>query len=120
MRKLLLSILLAIACGVTALAQEQRMIYADVTMTEADTVSIDMSSACEAYQNIVLSNKKGKRIRFKSLQKAINHLARYGWKVTVRNEKSVTMELPYSVAVVYGEQGLQDMQNMLKDYNQNK
>ena len=115
MKKLLLSIL-AIAYCAFSHAQEQRMIYADLTMTKADTVCVDLSSTCEAYQKLVLYRKNGEYIHFKSLPKAINHLAKYGWKVTTRSEKTVTMEYPYSIAVVYGEQGLKDIERMLNEY----
>ena len=77
MNKLLLSCILAIACSMPAYSQEQRMIYAELAMTKADTVEVDLTSTCAAYQRLVLSRKDGRWIWFKSLQKAVNHLARY-------------------------------------------
>ena len=120
MRKLLLICVFAIAYSSFALAQEQRMIYADLTMTKADTVSIDLTSTCAAYQKLVLRDMDGKHLRFLSLSKAINHLARYGWKVTARSDRTVTMEYPYSIAIVYGEQGFKDIENKLNEYKQYK
>ena len=112
MRRLLSSLLLTI-CGATAFAQSQKMIYADLSMTKADTVSVDLSSTCPEYRKIVLSDQEGRPLNFPTLQSAVNHLARYGWKVTTRSATSVTMEYPYTVGIVYGAQGLKTLEETL-------
>ena len=111
-----LTILMITICAAGAFAQEQRMIYADVAMTEADTVSIDLSSTCAEYRKAVLTDELGRPHRFATLQAAVNHLARYGWRVVTRNDRAVTMEYPYSVGIVYGEQGLNDLEKLLNDH----
>ena len=62
---------MAIAYCAFSHAQEQRMIYADLTMTKADTVCVDLSSTCEAYQKLVLYRKNGEYIHFKKIYFAI-------------------------------------------------
>ena len=111
-----MTMLLAAVCAAGAFAQGQRMIYADVVMTEADTVSIDLSSTCAEYRKVVLCDEQDRPRRFATLQAAVNHLARYGWRVVTRSDRAVTMEYPYSVGIVYGEQGLNDLEKLLNDH----